>query len=266
LEFTIASAPFTAAETDTSGEDRFMAQLTGKVAVITGAARGQGAAEARLFVAEGAKVVLTDVNLEGESVAAELGHAAMFVRHDVSKDAEWADVMARTLSHFGRLDILVNNAGVYSPATLRETDDALWDRFYRINQLGVFLGMRAVLEPMITSGGGSIVNIASAAALGANPGMFAYGSSKWAVRGMTKLAAAEFGPLGIRVNGVYPGMIDTPMIQVNDPEVLKTYAARIAMGRMGRADEVAKVVMFLASDASSYMTGAELAVDGGIGT
>jgi 3alpha(or 20beta)-hydroxysteroid dehydrogenase len=243
-----------------------LTRLQDKVAIITGAASGQGAAEARLFAREGARVVVTDLNeAAGGTVAEELGEKGFFVRQDVAEEADWAAVMERTLERFGRMDILVNNAGVYKPAPLSETDRALWDLHYRVNQLSVFLGMRAAADIMAKSGGGSIVNISSQAGMNNVPGMFAYASSKWAVRGMTKLAASELAPLGIRVNSVHPGIIDTPMLGENPPQQLKAFESMIPMRRMGSPDEVAQLVLFLASDASSYVTGAEVTVDGGIG-
>jgi 3alpha(or 20beta)-hydroxysteroid dehydrogenase len=240
-------------------------KLTGKVAVITGAARGQGAAEARLFVAEGARVVLTDVNSDGTSVASELGDAAHFILHNVADENSWSGVVAETLRVFGRLDILVNNAGIYKPATLLKTDRTLWDLHYRVNQLGVFLGMRAVAEVMGARGGGSIVNVSSNAGLKNIGGMFAYATSKWAVRGMSKLAATELAPLKIRVNSIHPGIIDTPMLAANSADQLRAFESLIPIGRMGSPEEVANLALFLASDASSYVTGAEITVDGGIG-
>jgi 3alpha(or 20beta)-hydroxysteroid dehydrogenase len=242
-----------------------LTSIRGKVAIITGAASGQGAAEARLFAHEGAKVVLTDINDAGAALAGQLGENCHVVRHDVGNEADWAKVMAETLDRFGRLDVLVNNAGVYKPASLLETDAALWDLHYRVNQLSVFLGMRAAAKAMSQTGGGAIVNVSSNAGLNNIPGMFAYGASKWAVRGMTKLAASELASLGIRVNSIHPGIIDTPMLGENTPERLKFFDSMIPMGRMGTPDEVAQLVLFLASDASSYVTGAEIAIDGGIG-
>jgi 3alpha(or 20beta)-hydroxysteroid dehydrogenase len=249
----------------TSTKEERMMELEAKVAIITGAASGQGAAEAALFARHGAKVVITDINESGAEVAARLGGAGRFVRHDVGEEADWDKVMRETLDRFGRVDILVNNAGVYKPASLRETDMALWDLHYRINQLGVFLGMRAACDAMAKSGGGSIVNVSSNAGLNNAPGIFAYASSEWAVRGMTKLAASEFASLGIRVNSIHPGIIDTPMLGENSAERLKFYEGMIPMRRLGTPDEVARLVLFLASDASSYVTGAEVTVDGGIG-
>ncbi len=242
-----------------------MNKLQGKIAIITGAASGQGAEEARLFAAAGAKVVVTDISEAGSKVADELGDAGHFVRHDVADEARWADVIDQAQKRFGRIDVLVNNAGVYKPAGLLETETALWDLHYRVNQLSVFLGMRAAAEAMAKTGGGSIVNVSSGAGLRNVPGIFAYATSKWAVRGMSKLAASELAPLGIRVNSIHPGIIDTPMLGENSAERLKFYEDMIPMKRMGTPAEVARLALFLASDDSSYITGAEVTVDGGIG-
>jgi 3alpha(or 20beta)-hydroxysteroid dehydrogenase len=241
-----------------------LTSLQGKVAIVTGAASGQGAAEARLLSSEGAKVVLTDISENGRAVAGELGDNGHFVAHDVSKESDWTRVIAQTLARFGRLDVLVNNAGIYKPASLRDTDVALWDLHYRVNQLSVFLGMRAALEPMAKVGGGSIINVSSKAGMSKGPDMFAYGSSKWAVRGMSLLAAVDYAPLGIRVNAIYPGIIDTPMLAENRPEQLAIYKNMIPMKRIGTPEEVAQLVLFLASDRSGYVTGAEIGVDGGL--
>ena len=242
-----------------------MKTLNGKTAIITGAARGQGAAEARLFVDEGANVVLTDVNSDGAALAAQLGEHAHFILHDVSDAEGWKAVVDATLRWSSRLDILVNNAGVYRPAALRDTDQALWDLHYRVNQLGVFLGMRSVVDGMVASGGGSIVNVSSNAGMKNVGGMFAYATSKWAVRGMSKLAATELAPSKIRVNSVHPGLIDTPMLGANDAERMRMFEAMIPLGRVGSVDEVSRLVAFLASDSASYITGAEITIDGGIG-
>lgn len=240
-------------------------RLAGKVAIITGAAQGQGAATARLFAAEGARLILTDLSPSGQDLADSLGGAATFVRQDVSEASEWAKTVAAATDAFGRLDVLINNAGVYRPATMQDTDDALWDMHYRVNQKGIFLGMRAAAEAMIASGGGSIVNISSNAGISHVPGIFAYATSKWAVRGMSKLAATELAPLGVRVNVVFPGIIDTPMLGENSAERLQMYREMIPMKRLGSPEEIARLSLFLASDEASYVTGAEITADGGIG-
>jgi 3alpha(or 20beta)-hydroxysteroid dehydrogenase len=239
--------------------------LEGKVAIVTGAAKGQGEAEARLFAAEGAKVVLTDIDMAGEAVAAAIGAQAVFVRHDVADASAWRRVVETAIVRFGHVDVLVNNAGVYKPASVQNTDEALIDFHYRINQLGVFLGMQAVIAPMTAAGGGSIVNIASGAGLAGIPGCFAYAATKWAVRGMTKAAAMDLGALKIRVNAVHPGPIDTAMLHSNNsPAALEAARAHTPLGRVGTPEEIARVACFLASDASSYMTGADVAVTGGL--
>ncbi len=240
-----------------------MRRLSGKVAIITGAASGQGEAEAKLFIAEGAKVVVTDIQAKGEQVAAALGDDAFFMHHDVADAASWARVVAETLKRFGKLDILVNNAGMFNPKPLLETSAAEMEAHFRVNQLGVFLGMQAVLAPMQAVKGGAIINIASISAVRNLPGQFAYAASKWAVRGMSGCAANELGRIGIRVNTVNPGLIDTPMLAGNSPETNAYYAQHIPLGRMAEAKEVAEIVAFLASDAASYINGAEIAVDGG---
>jgi 3alpha(or 20beta)-hydroxysteroid dehydrogenase len=234
----------------------------GKVVIVTGASRGQGAAEARLFAARGANVVLTDLDEAGAGLAADLGASSMFVRHDVGDEASWSTVISETTGRFGRLDVLVNNAAVFKPVSLLDTDDDLWDLHYRVNQRGVFLGMRAAARAMLPTGGGSIINIVSISGMSSYPGQFAYGASKWAVRGMTALAATELAPLGIRVNGVFPGMIDTPMLKENSPDRLAGMVQMIPMGRFGEPDEVAQLVVFLASDEASYIAGAEIKVGG----
>ncbi|MFD0687605.1 SDR family NAD(P)-dependent oxidoreductase [Actinomadura fibrosa] len=241
-----------------------MTELDGKVAIITGAARGQGAAEARLFVAHGARVVLTDLDKDGTAVADELGDAAIFVPHDVSSAEDWAEVVRQALKAFGTIDILINNAGIYKPKPLANTDEANFDLHYRVNQRGVFLGMKAVLETMTAAGRGSIVNISSTAGMMNFPGSFAYSMTKWASRGMSKVAAFELAPLGIRVNSVHPGVIDTPMLEENPPGMLDLFKAFIPMQRSGTPDEVAELVMFLASDRASYITGAEISIAGGV--
>jgi len=236
--------------------------LTGKVAIITGAARGQGAAEARLFASLGAQVVLTDVlSDEGERIAAELG--ARFVRHDAGDEAGWAAVVDTAVSAYGRLDVLVNNAAICRSVPLVEQSADDFEAMLRVNLIGAFLGIKAVVEPMRAAGGGSVINVSSQAGLQGLAGYSAYGSSKWGLRGLTKVAAIELGPHAIRVNSVHPGMIDTPMVAHLGVQRGPGGHPGAPLTRIGLPSEVADVVAFLASDASAYVTGAELAVDGG---
>jgi 3alpha(or 20beta)-hydroxysteroid dehydrogenase len=245
--------------------EAWMGRLTGKVAIVTGAARGQGAAIARRFVEEGATVLITDVLApEGEALAGELGPRAGFRTLDVSDEAGWADVVQSLLAAHGRIDILVNNAGLFQPKSIRETSAEDFDRHYRVNMLGVFLGMKAVIEPMIAGGGGSIVNTGSNASLRAIPNMFAYGASKWGVRGISKNAAIDLAPHGVRVNCVLPGVIDTPMYHANGPEKMKQYDAMLPLGRRGKPEEIAALVTYLVSEEASYFAGAELTMDGAV--
>jgi len=241
-----------------------MTRFDGKVVLISGGARGQGAAEARMLVAEGAKVVIGDLREdEGRRLAAELGKAAAFVRHDVTDEAEWARGVAAA-EGLGGLNGMVNNAGIYIPRTLLETDAALFEQHTRINQLGCFLGMKAVVGAMERSGGGSIVNISSVAGLRGSPGAFAYSATKWALRGMTKAAAIDLAPRRIRVNSVHPGPIDTEMLKVRSAEENLRRVQQVPMQRMGTAGEVARLVLWLLSDESVYVTGAEISIDGGV--
>ena len=243
-----------------------MDRLDGKTALITGGARGQGAAEARLFAEEGANVVLTDVlDAEGEQVAAEVG--GTYIHHDVTSEDEWSEVVTRTVELYGGLDVLINNAGIYvaTPLIGGNVDD--YRRVIDGNQVGVFLGMREAAPAMIPRGGGSIVNISSIAGLRGGGGAFGYTASKWAVRGMTKAAAVALGPYGIRVNSVHPGLIETAMLhQLPNVEAgnLDQMVQRIPLARVGEAEEVAKLALFLASDDSEYSTGSEFIIDGGL--
>lgn len=238
-----------------------MQTLAGKVAIITGAASGMGAAEARLFAAHGAQVIATDIAPFAPNSSDADTERVHPMLHDVGEEASWDAVVQSALNRFGKIDVLVNNAGVYKPLSLVATDRVNWDLHYRVNQLGVFLGMRTCMAHMPP--GSSIINISSLAAMGGSPGSFAYGSSKWAVRGMTKLAAADLASAGIRVNSVHPGLIDTPMIEANGQEFNKAVQTQIPLGRMGSTDEVAQLTLFLASDASSYISGAEISIGGG---
>jgi 3alpha(or 20beta)-hydroxysteroid dehydrogenase len=242
-------------------------RLAGKVAIITGAARGQGEADARLFVEEGASVVIADVlDDEGAVLAKELGDAAVYQHLDVSDEQQWTDAVAATIERFGSVDVLVNNAAVMKMMALTQTSLGDYRRIIDVNQVGTFLGMRAVAAHMIGRRSGSIINIASVAGLQGNAGNVAYGASKFAVRGMTKCAAKELAPTGVRVNCVFPGVIDTPMIAEFERlgatrEMLR---GQIPLGHMATPLDIAKVVLFLASDDSAYCTGAEFSVDGGI--
>jgi 3alpha(or 20beta)-hydroxysteroid dehydrogenase len=241
-----------------------MPRLQDKIILITGGARGQGAAEARLFVREGARVIITDVlESQGAHLARELGQDnATFVRHDVSSEVDWHKALDAAAA-LGGLHGLINNAGIYQPATLMETDAALFERHMRINQLGPFLGMKAVVPLMERSGGGAIVNISSVAGLRGSPSAIAYSATKWALRGMTKAAALDLAPRGIRVNSIHPGPIDTPMLDVRTPEQNARRLEAVPMKRRGTPEEIADLVLFLVSDESRYITGAEVAIDGG---
>ncbi len=239
--------------------------LDGKVALITGAARGMGAAAARLFVAEGAKVVLGDVLPEVKEVAQELGDAALAVTLDVTDEAAWRDAVAAGEERFGKIDVLVNNAGILLMDELGKTTTEMWSKVNDVNAYGCFLGMREVTPALKRAGGGAIVNLSSVEGLGGNRFLVAYTASKFAVRGMTKAAAIELAADGIRVNSVHPGGIDTPMVRhfIPDDDNMAWMGRQVPMKRPGKPEEVAQAVAFLASDAASYITGAELAVDGG---
>jgi 3alpha(or 20beta)-hydroxysteroid dehydrogenase len=237
-----------------------MGKLDGKVALITGGARGQGEAEGKLFIEEGATVILTDVLDElGETAAGAMG--AEFLHHDVSSEDDWARVVADITERHGTIDVLVNNAGILHASSLVKYQTEDWDRVIAINQTGVFFGMRAVSAGMIAQKGGSIVNISSVAGLEGVYGSMAYSASKWAVRGMTKVASQELAQHGIRINSIHPGIIDTVMTTDFPKErMLKA----VPLGREADPSEVGKVVLFLACDDSSYCTGQEFVVDGGM--
>lgn len=239
-----------------------MNRLDGKVALITGGARGQGEAEAALFVSAGAEVYITDVDEEqGVAVAERLGGACTFLRHDVASPDDWEKVIEAISERHDRIDVLVNNAGIFRVVGLEATSLELWEQIVAINQTGVFLGMKSVIPLMKKSGAGSIVNISSVAGMAATAVAHAYAATKWAVRGMSKSAAVEFAEFGIRVNSVHPGLIDTRMLNEfrSSPERLDT---RVPLGRRGTVDEVARLVLFLASDDASYCSGHEYVIDG----
>jgi 3alpha(or 20beta)-hydroxysteroid dehydrogenase len=237
----------------------------GRTAIVTGAARGMGASEARLLAEHGARVVLTDIRADlGRAVAEDLGDAAIFVEHDVSSEESWTEVIAAATGAFGRIDVLVNNAAISRTYKLVDTEPDMFDQVCAVNQRGVYLGMRAVVEPMRTVGGGAIVNLASVAGLQGTSTLFAYSATKWAVRGMTKSAALELARYKIRVNAVCPGVIDTPMNDDNPPGMNDVLIKTTPLRRMGEAREIAEAVLYLASPSASFVTGTELVVDGGM--
>ena len=237
-------------------------RLEGKVALITGAARGQGEAEARRFVAEGARVLLTDVlDAEGEAVAASLGGAAAYRHLDVTSEADWEAAVGDAEARFDPLSILVNNAGILDFGPVQDQDVARFRAVIDVNLTGTLIGIKVGAASMQRAGGGSIINISSNAGIVGLPQAAAYVSSKWAVRGLTKSAAQDLGPLGIRVNSVHPGGIATPMVGGGDPR--SGWVKKLPISRWGQPEDVANVVTFLASDEAAYVTGAEWSVDGG---
>ena len=240
-----------------------MARFTDRVFLISGGARGLGSAQARQLVAEGGKVVIGDVLVdEGCKLAGELGPACAFLPLDVSSETQWAEAVAAA-ERLGKLHGLVNNAGVYTPVPMLETDVAQFERHTRVNQLGTFLGMRAVVAALERTGGGAIVNMSSTVGLRSAPNAIAYTATKWAVRGMTKAAALELAGKNIRVNSVHPGPIDTDMLNVRTREENLRRVQQVPMKRLGTKEEIAGLVLFLLSDESRYMTGSEVAMDGG---
>ena len=238
-----------------------MTGLEGRVAVVTGGARGMGASHVRALTEAGAQVVLGDVlDEDGAALAGDLAPGVRFAHLDVTREEDWTSCVALAEREFGPISVLVNNAGITSMAPLVDTTLADWQRVIDVNLTGTFLGMRAVAPSMRRAGGGSIVNVSSMGGLVAIHPSFAYTASKWGVRGLTKAAAIELGGDGIRVNSIHPGMIKTAMIDGADESAM---APLIPMARFGDPDEVARLVLYLVSDAT-YSTGSEFAVDGGI--
>lgn len=239
-------------------------KLEGKVAIVTGGAQGMGAAHVKRFIEEGAKVVFTDINEElGQALATELGENAKFVKQDVTNEADWTNVVEQTEAAFGTIDVLVNNAGISMSKPLLEMTENDYRKIVEINQVSVFLGMKAVVPSMTKNGKGSIVNISSMNGLVG--GAVGYTDTKFAVRGITKAAALQLGHLDIRVNSVHPGVIETPMVTQGDAvEVIKEFAKHIPMKRVAKPEEVSNLVLYLASDESSYSTGSEFVIDGGL--
>ena len=248
-----------------------MGKLDGKVALISGGARGQGAAEARTFAREGARVVFGDVrDAEGTEVEASIrasGGDAVYVHLDVANEADWRSAVGLATERYGKLDILVNNAGIVIPRVpIEERTVEEWDRVMAVNARGVFLGTKHAIPAMRRAGGGSIVNISSVAGIGQSLHQEpAYAASKGAVRIFTKVTASQHAKDRIRCNSVHPGPVDTEMLHsaIADPEALRRRLERVPLGRMGTVDEVVTAVLYLASDDSSYVTGAELVIDGG---
>lgn len=242
-------------------------RLQGKVALISGGARGQGAAEGKLFAREGAKVVLGDIlEAEGKRTAEDIraqGGNAEFITLDVTKEDEWQRAVDTAVSKYGNLHILVNNAGILQMEGLEDITREVWDRVMAVNTTGVWLGMKAAIPAIRKSGGGSIVNISSISGLVGTGMQTAYQASKGAVRIMTKTAAVQYAKEGIRVNSIHPGPIDTPMITGLDRELWQMFLNSVPLKRAGTSEDIANGVLYLASDESAYVTGAELVIDGG---
>ncbi|MEH6551604.1 MAG: glucose 1-dehydrogenase [Pseudomonadales bacterium] len=243
-----------------------MTRLAGKVAIVTGGARGMGEATVRLFIEHGAKVVIGDVLDDvGQALADELGENAAFVHQDVSSEKDWAVAVAKA-QEFGPLNVLVNNAAIMKMNAITDTSVEEFTRIFEINQLGTFLGIRSVIEPMKAAGCGSIINVSSIDGLHSSAGLSAYSSTKWAVRGLTKNAAIELGQYGIRVNSVHPGGIFTEMGgagMISEEDINAAVYSEFPIPRVGQPTEVAYVTLFLATDEASYSTGSEFVADGG---
>jgi 3alpha(or 20beta)-hydroxysteroid dehydrogenase len=248
-------------------------RLDGKVALISGGARGMGKSHVRHFVAEGARVVFGDVlDAKGAAVAAALGpDCCRYMHHDVTSEADWAAAVATVLEVFGRLDVLVNNAGVLKFATIADMPLSDFRHILDVNAVGCWLGMKAVIGPMTAAGGGSIINISSVEGFTGAAGLSAYSASKFAIRGMTKVAAQELGQLGIRVNSVHPGGVLTGMVlaaagsrSARETDDGSDFIKAMPLARFAEPAEISRLVAFLASDEASYSTGSEFVADGGI--
>jgi len=244
-----------------------MERLAGKVAIITGAASGMGACEARLFAAEGARVIATDIRSDAvAALAREIGEdRALGLGHDVGREADWAAVVEAARDRFGRIDVLVNNAAVHHETAFADISLEEWEAVLRVDLNGTFLGCQAVIPHMIAGGGGSIVNISSVAAM--IGGSFAhYSAAKGAIRALTRTIAVEYAPYNVRANSVYPGLIETPLTRsaLENPEIRAKLEAATALPRFGRPEDIAYCVLYLASDEASFATGAEFVIDGGV--
>ena len=241
-----------------------MGRLDGKVAIITGAAQGMGATHAKKFVEEGAKVVITDLNEEkGQALATEFGDQGLFVKQDVTNEEDWKHVISEAEKAFGQIDVLVNNAGITMAKSILDVTEEEYRRIININQVSVFLGAKHVIPAMKKAGGGSIVNISSMN--GIVGGAVGYTDTKFAVRGLTKAIAIECAKDGIRANSVHPGVVATPMIMQEDTkDSVKEFSKHIPLQRVAEPEEVSDLVLFLASDESSYSTGSEFIIDGGL--
>jgi 3alpha(or 20beta)-hydroxysteroid dehydrogenase len=236
-----------------------MGRVLGKVALISGGARNIGGASARMLVAEGAKVVIGDLlDDEGAALAEELGDAARYVHLDVTSEEDWRNAVEFTVAEFGKLDVLFNNAGIFNGGQLQRYKREQWQQMLDVNLTGPFLGIKAAADAMIAAGGGSIINTSSIEGLRGTPWAHGYVASKWGLRGLTKSAALELAPHGIRVNSLHPGRISTPATDAMPADLIP-----IPLGRPGLPSEVASFVLFLASDESSFATGSEFVVDGG---
>lgn len=240
-----------------------MLRMDGKTVIVTGGSRGQGGATTEVFAKQGANVLIADVLVdEGEALAKRLGSAVRFIKTDVADAASWANLVA-IAQETGRIDVLVNNAAISEYGPLLDTSPDRFNKILMVNMMGPYLGMQAVLPTMLKAGKGAIINVSSVNGLRGTSQMVAYDGSKWGLRGMTKAAALEFAPHGIRINSVHPGAIDTPMLNPTGVDTIElARAMRIGFGRVGRPEEVAHATLFLASDEASYICGAEVAVDG----